>query len=305
MARARSIKPGFFKNEVLGVADPLLSLLFEGLWSLADREGRLEDRPLRIKAEIFPYRNLDVDPMLDWLQENSFIVRYLVGGIRYIAVTNFVKHQNPHKNETESIFPGPDQSDAKPEKIGSTTEKIGSTRADCLYSDSLTPDSLTPDSCSLTPDCLNGFPGSALQTVSPAVASDLPVAPKKRAKKVETEKTPAPTAFVWQAYAEAYERRYGALPVRNAKVNGLLAQFVQRIPHEEAPGVARHYLASNKGWYVSKGHCVDCMLKDAENLRTEWVTQRHTTDTQARQADQTASNGFAIIARKMRKAQNA
>jgi hypothetical protein len=52
--RACNIKPGFFKNEVLGTAVPILSLLFSGLWGLADREGRLEDRPLRIKAEIFP-----------------------------------------------------------------------------------------------------------------------------------------------------------------------------------------------------------------------------------------------------------
>lgn len=76
MARARNIKPGLFKNEILGVADPLYTLLFEGLWLLADRDGRLEDRPLRIKAEIFPYREgLDMSAMLDWLQANGFIVR--------------------------------------------------------------------------------------------------------------------------------------------------------------------------------------------------------------------------------------
>ena len=53
MARARNIKPGFFKNEILGVADPLYSLLFEGLWVLADRAGRLEDRPFASRARSF------------------------------------------------------------------------------------------------------------------------------------------------------------------------------------------------------------------------------------------------------------
>ncbi len=63
--RARNIKPGFFKNEHLGTADPIVALLFEGLWLLADRDGRLEDRPLRIKAEIFPYREgLDINGSL-------------------------------------------------------------------------------------------------------------------------------------------------------------------------------------------------------------------------------------------------
>lgn len=90
MARARNIKPALFKNEVLGVADPLLTLLFEGLWLLADRDGRLEDRPLRIKAEVFPYRDgLDMGSMLAWLSDEGFIVRYSAGGKAYIEVASF------------------------------------------------------------------------------------------------------------------------------------------------------------------------------------------------------------------------
>lgn len=142
MARARNIKPGFFKNEVLGVADPLYSLLFEGLWVLADRAGKLEDRPLRIKGEVFPYREgLDMEAMLDWLHAHSFIRRYQVGSKKYILVLEFVKHQNPHKNETESEIPDP-------EEIGTTSEIIGSTRADSLSSDSgfLIPDCSLPES---------------------------------------------------------------------------------------------------------------------------------------------------------------
>lgn len=142
MARSRNIKPGFFKNEVLGVADPLYSLLFEGLWVLADRAGRLEDRPIRIKGEIFPYRDgLDMDSMLNWLESNEFIRRYTVAGKRFILVVEFVKHQNPHKNEAESEIPAP-------EEIGTKPEKIGTTLADPLSSDSLIliPDSLTGES---------------------------------------------------------------------------------------------------------------------------------------------------------------
>jgi len=131
MARARNIKPGFFKNEVLGVADPLYSLLFEGLWVLADREGRLEDRPLRIKGEVFPYRDgLNVDAMLNWLESNGFIQRYTAQGKKCILVLEFVKHQNPHKNEAESELPAPSTGCAKPEEIGTTSEIIGSTRAE-------------------------------------------------------------------------------------------------------------------------------------------------------------------------------
>ena len=152
MARARNIKPGLFKNEILGVADPIYTLLFEGLWVLADREGRIEDRPLRIKAEIFPYREgLNIDEMLNWLQTNGFIRRYEARGKKCIVVCEFVKHQNPHKNEAESELPAPSDECTKPEEIGTTTEIIGSTRADSLSSDSLIPDSLTPSNEGVAP----------------------------------------------------------------------------------------------------------------------------------------------------------
>ena len=54
MARARNIKPGLFSNEVIAELPAFDRLLFIGLWCLADREGRLEDRPKRIKMELFP-----------------------------------------------------------------------------------------------------------------------------------------------------------------------------------------------------------------------------------------------------------
>ena len=143
MARARNIKPGLFKNEILGVADPIYTLLFEGLWVLADREGRIEDRPLRIKAEIFPYREgLNIDEMLNWLQTNGFIRRYEARGKKCIVVCEFVKHQNPHKNESDSELPAPEGEGSNAEEIGRSTEIIGSARADSLSSDSLNSDSL-------------------------------------------------------------------------------------------------------------------------------------------------------------------
>lgn len=105
--RARSIKPGFFKNEKLGELPPLARLLFIGLWCLADREGRLEDRPKRIKAEIMPYEEgLDCDALLNKLQESGFILRYgRSEDEAYIQIINFDKHQTPHRNETQSVIP--------------------------------------------------------------------------------------------------------------------------------------------------------------------------------------------------------
>ena len=58
MARARILKPGFFANELLAEIHPYGRLLFAGLWTLADREGRLEDRPKRIVRCDFPLRRV-------------------------------------------------------------------------------------------------------------------------------------------------------------------------------------------------------------------------------------------------------
>jgi len=106
MARARNIKPSFFTNELLGESDPLNSLLFIGLWVLADRDGRLEDRPIRIRASVFPLRSgVDVESHLQWLHDNGFIVRYEIKGKKYIQIENFVKHQQPHYKEVASTIP--------------------------------------------------------------------------------------------------------------------------------------------------------------------------------------------------------
>lgn len=99
MARSRNIKPAFFKNETLAECAPLARLLFAGLWCLADRVGRLEDRPKRIRAEILPYDDGCVDDILNELHNAGFILRYGVGEKRYIQVVNFGKHQNPHCKE--------------------------------------------------------------------------------------------------------------------------------------------------------------------------------------------------------------
>lgn len=110
MARTRSIKPAFFDNDILGGLSPLTRLLFIGLWCQADRDGRLEDRPGRIKKTVLGYDDLtveDVDKMLEALATNGFIVRYAAAGEQYIQVVHFRKHQNPHMKERASEIPPP------------------------------------------------------------------------------------------------------------------------------------------------------------------------------------------------------
>lgn len=105
MARARNIKPGLFSNELLVELPAFDRLAFIGLWCLADREGRLEDRVKRIKIELFPCDDYDVDAGLARLAAAGFISRYQVSGFSVIEIVNFQKHQSPHGTEKDSTLP--------------------------------------------------------------------------------------------------------------------------------------------------------------------------------------------------------
>jgi hypothetical protein len=120
-------------------------LLFEGLWCIADREGKLEDRPKRIKAEIFPYYDPtpDTDILLYQLQERGFIVRYAVNGLHLIKILNFSKHQTPHVRESASNLPEPEQCMVK----ALPWQCQGAALEDARHCQ----DRLTPDSGLLTP----------------------------------------------------------------------------------------------------------------------------------------------------------
>jgi hypothetical protein len=79
--RIRSFKPGFFKNEELCELSPFHRLAYAGLWMCADKRGRLEDRPKRLKAEIFAYDTaVDMQEILRDLSRVGLIRRYVVEG---------------------------------------------------------------------------------------------------------------------------------------------------------------------------------------------------------------------------------
>ncbi|EAZ1917375.1 hypothetical protein BZD31_22840 [Salmonella enterica] len=107
MARSRNIKPGFFTNDELAECSPYARLLFAGLWTIADKEGRLDDRPKKVKALVLPFDNVDCDELLQQLHQRKFINRYQVNGEGFIQISNWKKHQNPHCKEAASEIPAP------------------------------------------------------------------------------------------------------------------------------------------------------------------------------------------------------
>lgn len=154
MARARNIKPGFFKNEELVELSFGTRLLFIGLWTEADRAGRMEDKPKRIKMNLFPADDIDIDAGLNDLQARGFIARYESGGARYIQIIAFGKHQNPHKDEKASTLPAPCEPGTSPVQAPNSE---GGNPADSLP--------LIPDPLNLIPDPLTTAGGNSAADV--------------------------------------------------------------------------------------------------------------------------------------------
>jgi len=113
MARIRYLKPDFFKDEDIKELPFEARLFYQGLWVQADREGRGEDRPERLKIEIMPYDEVDAEKIMQLLScpkkngKRPFIVRYEIDGERYYQIINWRKHQKPHKTERDSDIPPP------------------------------------------------------------------------------------------------------------------------------------------------------------------------------------------------------
>lgn len=166
MARARNIKHGFFTNDRLAECDPLARILFAGLWTIADREGRLEDRPKRIKAELLPYDDCSGEELLGQLAKAGFVNRYTVGGSAYIQIINFLKHQNPHVKEAPSTIPAPEGTVSKPvaSEQAEVANDASTVQAPDKHSASTVLSRLIPDSGFLTSDSLPLIPDSGFHS---------------------------------------------------------------------------------------------------------------------------------------------
>lgn len=152
MARSRNIKPGFFDNADLAECSIYSRLLFVGIWTIADRSGRLEDRPKKIKYQLLPTDDFDAEQAIAELAERGFLMRYEVNGHRYLQVVNWDKHQSPHYKEVMSEIPAPIGWEESPIVVAGVPEKQrqavfdrdGRLCLECGATDDLTIDHIIP-----------------------------------------------------------------------------------------------------------------------------------------------------------------
>ena len=285
MARSRNIKPGFFTHEKMADNDPLGRLLFIGMTTISDFRGNLEWRPKRIKIQILPYDDCDLDLLAINLERSGFIRFYSDGNKTYVNIVNFMKHQNPHKNERESGTEIPDYTEEMHQAFDFESLAINRDKSRANHDKDGT---ARADSLNLIPDSLNPQPDSKYIANGQQAALSLPAVVSIGAEKPKAEK--GITNETWDAYANAYRMRYGTDPIRNRSVNGKLAQLVEKLGRDESPQVAAFFVGSNDRFICQRMHDIGLLLNQAESFRTQWYTGRSMTATRAQQIDRTSSN---------------
>lgn len=99
--RARWLKPEFFKDRKIGKMGPVVGLVYQALWCMADDGGTALSDPETVKGEMFmfwPAIGLpEISAALEQLAEERRIDRYNVGDVEFATLIYFDKHQSVHK----------------------------------------------------------------------------------------------------------------------------------------------------------------------------------------------------------------
>lgn len=93
MARKRMIDPSIWQSEDFGRLSTLAKLVFIGLFSLADDEGRGRCNPIYLKSTLFPYeeniRSADIEKTLSEISSNMSVILYSCDGSSYYSLLSW------------------------------------------------------------------------------------------------------------------------------------------------------------------------------------------------------------------------
>lgn len=182
--RRREISASFWTDErVWDLESDAARLLLPALWQIADREGRLLDRPFDIGVQGRPWAPREVPALIDQVVSAGLLYRYEVAGVRCLAFPPkaWKKHQRPHPNERDSVLPEIPKELLQGDPHGAPRSYVGSTK--------VLPTSVRPSepSGSSGPSEPSGSSGGAPTTKKPKKAK------AAQAELPEIAPPPAPT----------------------------------------------------------------------------------------------------------------
>lgn len=98
MANKRVIYPKIWKSEKFSTLSHRQRLLFIGIFSIADDQGRLSGHPAIIRGDVFPFDDIqlsEINDDLDAISETGSIHKYSSDGKTIIQIVNWWKYQTP------------------------------------------------------------------------------------------------------------------------------------------------------------------------------------------------------------------
>lgn len=128
MPRRRMIDPGFWEDPTMGTLSIPARLLFIGMISHADDEGRLEVEPRYLRRAVFGFDDVTVADVVELLDEIRRLCRsvqfYQVDGRSFAAFRNWHRYQYIQKAQASRLPPPPDFTPREPDPDDYHTDTI-------------------------------------------------------------------------------------------------------------------------------------------------------------------------------------
>lgn len=118
MARKRQIDPDFFSDEDMAELNPIGRLGYIGLWCFVEDTGVFELRFRKLQAQIFPYDDVEFEPIYRKLVELGKVSEYEEGGRKYAFIKSFHRRQKiQHPSNSQLPLPPEPYRHSIPENI--------------------------------------------------------------------------------------------------------------------------------------------------------------------------------------------
>lgn len=269
MARIRSIKPEFWRDEKIATLEnKLAGYFFIGLWNVADDEGKFSLSPKSLSLQMPIFRSKEVVTYLSELTQKGLIRESVCS--QWGLVVNW-GHQKIDKPKVPQIKVKDIQwldvgvSTIAREKSSITRRKdrIGSRIKDRIGSDR-----------GSEKDASTNLPKVALQN---------------KPRKPSASPTDNHVYLVIKTYCDSWSERYGTNPPISGKVSGQIKQLVKDVGPLRASELIQAYIDMSDQWFITKRHDIATLISNLNSVVQFADTGESVTRIEAQQADSAMS----------------
>lgn len=270
VARIRSIKPEFWRDEKIATLDnKLAGYFFIGLWNVADDEGKFPFSPRALSLQMPIFRSKEVVTYLSELTQKGLIRESACSQWGLVVKWGHQKIDKPRVPEVKV-------EDIQWLDLGISTialEKSENARRKDRIGESE-----------------NDRDGIGLDRGSEKESSTI-IPTTKVPKKPRKPKASAPegTSLAIQTYCDAWHARYSTSPIITGKAAGQIKQLVKDLGSAKAIDLINAYLDMPDQWFITKRHDIPTLITNLNSVGQFMDTGRLITRKDTQQVDSAVS----------------